>query len=196
MKTPSHALPNLALCLILVSCGENELQERFDQAIDERQLLATEANASPASPGFDGLVKTTDGRMVYEMRDGKKDGSTVGVDQQGRKRVEGRLLDGKQHGTWTTYHPDGTLMWRGSKKNGVNHGPFVMWYPDGAKKMEGTFENGKKHGLSVIRRPNGLKWREERHKYGVPHGFWRVWDERGNLLEETFYQGGEPASAN
>ena len=172
---------------LLASCGEAQLQDKLEDAIDEKQVLAqSDVNRSR----FEGLVKTPDGRQLYEMKNGKKEGRTVGLDKGGRKLFDGNLRDGREDGLWTTYYENGLPRWRGRKKEGINNGPFTMWYPDGAKKMEGVFVNGLKEGLSIIWFSNGVKWQEQRHKTGQPHGIWKKWDLDGKLVSKKTYANG------
>jgi antitoxin component YwqK of YwqJK toxin-antitoxin module len=183
LKTSSAFI--LILTVILFqSCGDKELQDRMEEAVDEAELFDNpETNRSR----FNGIVKTSDGRQLYEVQNGKAKGSTVGLDDQNRKIFEGELQEGKAEGFWTTFHDNGSPRWRGQKKDGKNNGPFTMWYPDGKKKMAGIFLNGEKDGLSTVWHPNGVKWREQRHEKGIPNGIWRSWDSEGTLLEEINY---------
>jgi antitoxin component YwqK of YwqJK toxin-antitoxin module len=176
LKTSSTFVFLLSVILIQ-SCGEKELQDRTEEAIDEADLFHnSEVNRSR----FTGIVKTSDGRQLYEMQNGKAEGSTVGLDEQNRKIFEGELQEGRAEGFWTTFYDNGLPRWRGQKKD-------AMWYPDGKKKMDGSFLNGEKNGLSTIWHPNGLKWREQRHEEGIPNGIWRNWDSEGTLVEEINY---------
>jgi antitoxin component YwqK of YwqJK toxin-antitoxin module len=188
LKTSSTFLFLISVILIQ-SCGEKELQDRMEEAVDEADLLDNrEANRSR----FNGIVKTSDGRQLYEVQNGKAEGSTVGLDEQNRKIFEGELQKGRAEGFWTTFYDDGSPRWRGQKKDGKNNGPFTMWYPDGKKKMTGFFLNGEKNGLSTIWHPDGVKWREQRHEKGIPHGIWRSWDSDGTLVEEINCVEGSP----
>mgnify|MGYP006428361151 FL=1 len=187
----SHTFSLLLYATLAQSCGEKELQDRTEEAIDEADLFDhSEVNRSR----FDGLVKTSDGRQLYEMQNGKADGSTVGLDEQNRKIFEGRLQEGRAEGFWTTFYDSGLPRWRGQKKEGKNNGPFTMWYPDGKKKMTGFFLDGKKNGLSTIWHPNGVRWREQRHTKGIPDGIWQSWDSKGARFEEINYIDGLPVT--
>ena len=175
--------------ILIQSCGDKELQDRMGEAVDEADLIGNpEANRSP----YNGIVKTSDGRQLYEVQNGKAEGSTVGLDEQNRKIFEGELQDGLAEGYWTTFYDDGSPRWRGQKKDGKNNGPFTMWYPGGKRKMSGFFLSGEKDGLSTIWHPSGVKWREQRHEKGIPHGIWRSWDSDGTLVEEINYIEGLP----
>ena len=188
LKTSSTFLCLISV-ILLQSCGEKELQDRMEDAVDEADLFdKPETNRSR----FNGIVKTSDGRQLYEVQDGKADGSTVGLDEQNRKIFEGELQEGLAEGFWTTFYDDGSPRWRGQKKDGKNNGPFTMWYPDGKKKMTGFFLNGEKNGLSTIWHPDGVKWREQRHEKGIPNGIWRSWGSDGTLVEEINYVEGSP----
>ena len=175
--------------ILIQSCGDKELQDRMEEAVDEADLFDNpEANRSR----FKGIVKTSDGRQLYEVQKGKAEGSTVGLDEQNRKIFEGELQEGREEGFWTTFYDNGSPRWRGQKKDGQNNGPFTMWYPSGKKKMAGFFINGEKDGLSTIWHPSGVKWREQRHEKGIPNGIWRSWDSDGTLVEEINYVEGSP----
>jgi len=175
--------------ILIQSCGEKELQDRMKEAVDEADLFDNpEANRSR----FNGIVKTSDGRQLYEVQNGKAEGSTVGLDERNRKIFEGELQEGRAEGFWTTFYDDGSPRWRGQKKDGKNNGPFTMWYPGGKKKMAGFFLNGEKDGLSTIWHPSGVKWREQRHEKGIPNGIWRSWDSEGTLVEKINYVEGSP----
>ncbi|MBT4666816.1 MAG: hypothetical protein HOB63_09900 [Opitutae bacterium] len=188
LKTSSTFLCLISV-ILLQSCGEKELQDRMEDAVDEADLFdKPETNRSR----FNGIVKTSDGRQLYEVQDGKADGSTVGLDEQNRKIFEGELQEGLAEGFWTTFYDDGSPRWRGQKKDGKNNGPFTMWYPGGKKKMAGFFLNGEKDGLSTIWHPSGVKWREQRHEKGIPNGIWRSWGSDGTLVEEINYVEGSP----
>ena len=185
----SSTFPFFISAILIQSCGEKELQDRMEEAVDESDLFDNlEANRSR----FNGIVKTSDGRQLYEVQDGKAEGSTVGLDEQNRKVFEGELQDGLAEGFWTTFYDDGSPRWRGQKKDGKNNGPFTMWYPGGKRKMSGYFLSGEKDGLSTIWHPSGGKWREQRHEKGIPNGIWRSWDSDGTLVEEINYVEGSP----
>ena len=188
LKTSSTFLCLISV-ILLQSCGEKELQDRMEDAVDEADLFdKPETNRSR----FNGIVKTSDGRQLYEVQNGKAKGSTVGLDDQNRKIFEGELQEGLAEGFWTTFYDDGSPRWRGQKKDGKNNGPFTMWYPGGKKKMAGFFLNGEKNGLSTIWHPDGVKWREQRHEKGIPNGIWRSWDSDGTLVEEINCVEGSP----
>ena len=188
LKTSSTFLCLISV-ILLQSCGEKELHDRIEEAVDEADLLdSAETNRSR----FNGIVKSSDGRHLYEVQNGKAEGSTVGLDEQNRKVFEGEMQEGRAEGFWTTFYDDGSPRWRGQKKDGKNNGPFTMWYPDGNKKMTGVFLNGKKDGLSTIWHPDGVKWREQRHENGIPAGTWRSWNPHGLLIEEVYYVDGLP----
>ena len=175
--------------ILIQSCGDKELQDRMKEAVDEADLFDNpEANRSR----FNGIVKTSDGRQLYEVQDGKTEGSTIGLDEQNRMIFAGELQDGLAEGFWTTFYDDGSPRWRGQKKDGKNNGPFTMWYPGGKRKMSGFFLSGEKDGLSTIWHPSGVKWREQRHEKGIPNGIWRSWDSDGTLVEEINYVEGSP----
>ena len=192
LKT-SRTFAFLLSAMLIQSCGEKELEDRTEEAIYEDDLFQNpEVNRSR----FDGIVKTSDGRQLYEMQNGQAEGSTVGLDEQNRKIFEGELQEGRAEGFWTTFYENGLPRWRGQKKDGKNNGPFTMWYPDGKKKMAGVFLNGEKDGLSTIWHPNGVKWREQRHEKGIPYGTWRNWNSEGILVEEINYVDGLPIPQN
>jgi antitoxin component YwqK of YwqJK toxin-antitoxin module len=192
LKTSSTFVFLLSVILIQ-SCGEKELQDRTEEAIDEADLFHhSEVNRSRLT----GIIKTSDGRQLYEMQNGKAEGSTVGLDEQNRKIFEGELQEGRAEGFWTTFYDNGSPRWRGQKKDGQNNGPFTMWYPDGKKKMAGFFLNGEKDGLSTVWHPSGVKWREQRHEKGIPIGIWRNWDSEGTLVEEINHVDGLPIPQN
>ena len=101
--------------ILIQSCGEKELQDRMEEAVDEADLIDNrEANRSR----FNGIVKTSDGRQLYEVQNGKAEGSTVGLDERNRKIFEGELQEGRAEGFWTTFYDDGSPRWRGQKKDG------------------------------------------------------------------------------
>ena len=168
--------------ILIQSCGDKELQDRMEEAVDEAELFDNpEANRSR----FNGIVKTSDGRQLYEVQNGKAEGSTVGLDERNRKIFEGELQEGRAEGFWTTFYDDGSPRWRGQKKDGKNNGPFTMWYPGGKKKMAGFFINGEKDGLSTIWHLVGLSGGSSDTKKAFPMEFGEVGTPRGRLLKKS-----------
>ena len=162
----------------IFGCGEKTLQD------EAKEILSNDHNSleNPVEKSVDGL------QFTQEKSDSPQESSTVGFSNEGKLSYKGDFKNGQPHGLWTTYFPDGKPRWQGYKKEGVNHGSYTMWYESGKKRIEGMYENGLKHGQSTAWHPSGVKWQQKSYDHGHPIGTWKKWDEKGNLISETFFK--------
>jgi len=160
-----------------------------------------------------------DGEVVGRGRieDGKKEGSWVSYDRDGRvseraiyengtlkdRPVEyeyfssgqsgfkGTYKDGKEEGPWVYYHDNGQLWFKGTYKNGKKEGSWVLYFNNGQLREKGTYKDGKEEGPWVYYHDNGQLWVRATYKNGKSDGYWESYDENGQLKSKNTYKNGK-----
>ena len=85
----------------------------------------------------------------------------------GDHREDGKYIEGKRDGDWVYTYNGGKTNFKGSYINGDANGRHVYYYPSGKVK------------------------REEYYELGFEEGTWRSYDEEGNLLLISQWEGGK-----
>ena len=112
--------------------------------------------------------------------------------RNGRVFQEVPFVGGKINGVLREWHRNGVLVKEVPMKDGVRHGICKQWNDKG--ELLGTFEINMGTGISKQWFPNGQSEFEATIVDEKFTGRMRRWDEDGNLVQETFFQGNKMAS--
>lgn len=108
---------------------------------------------------------------------------------------EGVYKDGRKDGVWKKYTVNGDLLAEETFRNGALDGMCKYFYPDGKISATGMMLaidiEGQKDTIRVIDPVTGEEAFVETTRKGnsVRHGEWRVYDEEGNMMRETYDRG-------
>ncbi len=106
---------------------------------------------------YTGTIKTSinDKELIYDVKNGKKDGSFITYFSNGNVEMIGEMSKNKNSGYWRYFYSNGNIESEGNFKEDVAEGNWKWYYPDGSLKEEGTFFNGKKNGTWIKYHPDG-----------------------------------------
>lgn len=108
---------------------------------------------------------------------------------------EGIYKNDRKEGVWKKYTTDGDVMAEETFKNGVLDGLCKYFYPNGKISAIGNMLSvdieGQKDTVVVIDPVSGQETLTEvtRKGYSVKHGEWKVYDEDGMMMRETYNRG-------
>ncbi|WP_341836665.1 hypothetical protein WJU16_02045 [Chitinophaga pollutisoli] len=109
--------------------------------------------------------------------------------------LEGKYLNGRKEGVWKKMTEDGDLVAEETYKNGALDGLCKYYYLNGkvsaAGRMLAIDLEGQKDTVVTIDVTTGEEKLVEvtRKGHSVRHGEWRLYDEEGNMLRETYDKG-------
>ncbi len=106
---------------------------------------------------YSGTISTNlnDKKLVYDVRNGEKEGSFVTYFENGKVEMIGEMSKNKNSGYWRYYYTNGSIESEGYFSNDIAEGSWKWYYPDGRLKEEGSYFNGKKNGVWVKYEPDG-----------------------------------------
>lgn len=119
---------------------------------------------------------------------GLEDGMAVEYSDTGTVISKGEYINGKKEGIW--FYEMGDHWEEGEYIEGRRNGEWVWEYGNGKTKFKGTFINGDPHGRHIYYYSNGQVKREEYYELGFEEGTWKSYDELGNLIITSQYDGG------
>ncbi|MGN6508485.1 MAG: toxin-antitoxin system YwqK family antitoxin [Chitinophaga sp.] len=108
---------------------------------------------------------------------------------------EGIYNHGRKEGVWKKYSVDGDVMAEETFKFGVLDGLCKYYYPNGRISAVGNMLSvdidGQKDTVVVVDPVSGQESLTEvtRKGYSVKHGEWKVYDEDGAMMRETYDRG-------
>jgi len=108
---------------------------------------------------------------------------------------EGSYKNDRKEGTWKKYDVSGDMIAEETFHNGVLNGPCKYYYPNGklsaAGVMLATEIEGEVDTVVVIDPVTQEESRVEVVRMGnsVRNGEWRLYDEDGNMIKETYSRG-------
>ncbi|MCK9641034.1 MAG: toxin-antitoxin system YwqK family antitoxin [Prolixibacteraceae bacterium] len=110
------------------------------------------------------------GEMLVSIENyhlGKKEGSAIGFDQNGKK------------------------IWERELKNDLLDGNEVQFDPSGIKRKEIYYKEGKRSGPALFYDENGIKSMEGSYLDDLSEGAWKIFDKDGKLKYQILYKNGE-----
>ncbi|HEU4553332.1 MAG TPA: hypothetical protein VFS25_10880 [Chitinophaga sp.] len=108
---------------------------------------------------------------------------------------EGVYKSDRKEGVWKKYNEVGDLVAEETFHNGVLDGPCKYYYPNGKLSAAGNMLamdiEGEVDTVTVIDPVTQEESRVEVVRKGnsVRHGEWRIWDEDGHMVKETYSRG-------
>lgn len=149
--------------LFLIAACKKEAPHKKSMLIEEKNgLIFLQGSNTP----FTGTVHDTVNKKVvsYEVVEGIKNGEFKISSLNGKIEMSGKMVNGKNEGKWQYFYPGGELESEGYFMNDSANGKWTWFYEDSVKKEEGFLINGKKDGR------------------------WVQYDEKGNIVLETFFK--------
>ncbi|HTL82325.1 MAG TPA: toxin-antitoxin system YwqK family antitoxin [Bacteroidia bacterium] len=124
-------------------------------------------------------------------KDNLKVGVWITYFATGIKSSEMTYVNGRPNGPATTYFENGKIeetgTWVGSRWTGDYH----RYYDTGVERQHFTYNTtGVRNGMATYTNPNGTKEAEVNIVNGKEDGWKKEYDANGNLVRETFYNGG------
>jgi antitoxin component YwqK of YwqJK toxin-antitoxin module len=146
--------------------------------------------------------------LLYQYKDGKRDGLVTRWYSNGQKMGEGNFKAGKLmtavgwmpngeksetdvvkgNGVVVDYNENGTEKSRYIFKDGKMDGLITGWSENGQKSSEITYKDGTKDGLLTKWYGNGQKMAELNYKDGKEDGLTTLWYENGKKKAEGTYK--------
>ncbi len=121
---------------------------------------------------------------------GREDGEAIEYDESGEVISKGQYIDGKKDGIW--FYELNDHKEEGNYVEGNKDGEWVHTFLENGKvSFKGKFINGDPDGKHVYFYPNGKIKREEYYELGYEEGTWRSYDEEGNLMLTSQWEGGK-----
>ncbi len=137
---------------------------------------------------------------------GKREGRSTELFDNGTKKLENFTRHGLQHGKWSTWYENGNKKCEGEfhldKKNGIwsywldggqidqemfwvdgKNTRIINYTLDGKKLMDRNYSDGKKHGKFIQYYPNGQIEKIENYYEGEQVGPIERWNEEGHKIE-------------
>jgi len=146
--------------------------------------------------------------LLYQYKDGKRDGLVTRWYRTGQKMGEGNFKAGKLwtavgwmpngeksetdvvkgNGVVVDYNENGTRKSRYIFKDGKMDGLITGWHENGQKNLEVSYKDGAKDGLLRKWYGNGLKMAELNYKDGKEDGVTTLWYENGQKQAQGTYK--------
>lgn len=139
MKTFSKIALLLLLSFTLVSCSNKEDSKIYSHASDGL-VYFKDSNKPFTGTVLDSSVMI----LLYDVVDGKKNGSFLVFFPDGKLAQSGYLIDNKNEGEWKYYYSNGNLESKGLYINDIPQGEWEFYYPSGVLKNKGKFKDGLK----------------------------------------------------
>jgi antitoxin component YwqK of YwqJK toxin-antitoxin module len=148
-----------------------------------------------------GLVQLWYGKDLPKQRieflHGKKHGKEEEFYANGKQRLSATYKDGLLEGKLEAWFEDGSLQCTKQFKAGHPVGEQREYYPkvDAKTQQLARFyhydDEGRHDGEQKTYYQNGVVQGAVGYKAGVLHGMKGLWDQKGNLVEESFYENGK-----
>lgn len=85
------------------------------------------------------------------------------------------------------YYDNGKIRMQGKLVNGKREGLWKSYYENGALWSTGFYVNGKRQGLGIVLYNNGKKFMEGEYKNDKRFGKWIFYNEKGEVIKEEFF---------
>ena len=105
-------------------------------------------------------------KILFYVKDGKKDGLFTKWHENGQKREETNFKNGKLDGIGASWHENGQKSSEINFKNGKEDGLYTKWDENGVKQSEENYKDGKLDGQRTLWHDNGQKEYEGNYKDG------------------------------
>lgn len=119
---------------------------------------------------------------------GKEDGTAIEYSDTGTVVSKGDYIDGRKDGPW--FYQMNDHKEEGNYVEGRRDGQWVYTYENGKTNFKGSFINGDPNGKHLYYYPSGRLKREEYYELGYEEGTWKSYDQEGNLMLTSQWEGG------
>jgi antitoxin component YwqK of YwqJK toxin-antitoxin module len=179
--------------LILLVCGF--VQAGFSQAATEnytdpaglRQGHWTIFGKMQKDKAYSDEAKVEEG--VY--KDSQKTGAWKSYYPDGKNKSEYTYVNNRPNGHAIIYNENGTKKEEGTWIGVRWTGEYHLYYEDGTERQSFNYNSvGQRDGKQVYKNPNGTLAIEVTVKAGKEEGWKKEYDANGNLVRETFFNGG------
>jgi antitoxin component YwqK of YwqJK toxin-antitoxin module len=120
---------------------------------------------------------------------GKEEGMATEYSDTNTVISKGEYIDGKKDGVW--FYELGDHREEGRYIEGLKDGEWIYYYPNKKINFKGSYINGDPDGKHFYYYLNGKIKREEYYELGLQEGTWRTYDEEGNLILTSEWEGGK-----
>lgn len=118
---------------------------------------------------------------------GRENGKWEYFDENGKLTGTKYFEKGLAHGPAEEYYGDGSVYQKGSYAYGRMSGEWITRYEDSQLMSKGSYELDLAEGEWEFYHENGQLAQKGNFSNGEKIGLWQVWNELGDLTEETFH---------
>lgn len=141
----------------------------------------------PEKKGYSPDSKIEEGNY----KDSQKTGVWIEYFPNGNKKSELTFVNNRPNGHAVMYNENGTKSEEGTWVGTRWVGDYHLYYEDGTERQDFNYNQlGQREGKQVYKHPNGQVAIEVEMKAGKEEGWKKEYDENGNLIRETFFNGG------
>jgi antitoxin component YwqK of YwqJK toxin-antitoxin module len=188
MKKALHSLLTVALiaCSITSFAAASDTLNQTDGA-GKRQGWWIITGAFKKDPKYAPSAKVEEGRY----KDSQKTGVWIEYYPNGAKKSELTFVNNRPNGHAVMYHENGKKSEEGTWVGTRWVGDYTLYYEDGVPRQQFNYNQlGKRDGKQVYYHPNGKVAIEVNVKEGKEEGWKKEYNENGELIQETYFAGG------
>ncbi len=124
-------------------------------------------------------------------KDSQKTGIWKAYFPNGKNKNEFTYVNNRPNGHAIVYNENGTKSEEGTWVGNRWTGDYHFYYEDGTERQAFNYnQTGQREGKQVYKNPNGTLAIEVTEKAGKEEGWKKEYDANGNLIRETFFNGG------
>lgn len=131
---------------------------------------------------------------VHYWRKGKKVGTHLNYDGEGRKSASVTWRRDVRHGPFTTWHPNGQIATKGQHRDGAEHGIIETFNADGTRIERRAWADTLPTGPYRAWHDNGKPRIEGQFEAGLPVGTWKRFGADGTRIAEQRFEAGQPVA--
>lgn len=161
--------------------------ENYIDANGKKQGHWTIYGRMQANKAYDVNAKVEEGNYT----DNSKTGLWTGYFPNGKKKSEFTYVNNRPNGPAITYNDQGIKIEEGTWVGNHWVGEYKLYYDDGTPRQKFNYNTtGQTDGVQTNYNPNGTVAIVCTKKAGKEDGWKKEYDENGNLIRETYFNGG------
>ncbi len=177
----------LMLCAVVTGFSQEASNENYTDPSGKRQGHWTIFGKMQKDKSYPGEGKVEEGNY----KDSQKTGIWKAYYPDGKNKSEFTFVNNRPNGHAIKYNENGTKAEEGTWVGVRWVGDYKLYYEDGTERQSFNFNSaGQRDGKQIYRNPNGTLAIEVTLKAGKEEGWKKEYDANGNLVRETFYNGG------
>lgn len=177
----------LLICAFAPSGFSQSATENYTDAAGMRQGHWTILGKMQKDKSYAAEAKVEEG--VY--KDSQKTGIWKSYYPSGKNKSEYTYVNNRPNGHAIIYNENGTKKEEGNWVGVRWTGEYHLYYEDGTERQSFNYNtSGQRDGKQVYKNPNGTLAIEVTVKAGKEEGWKKEYDANGNLIRETFFNGG------